>query len=188
MGTIEPQRTWDGWTGAGDWIGPTGGSTTTANRPNGFAYAVPIFLPGKGVDQVQMEVVTTPGSAGSVHRIGAYEIRADRIPRLIAEASSTADTTATGAIAKDIVVPSRTGWVWLVAVQQGAPGTPATMRVTNGFVDGVPPYGTGTSVTSAAAVLLGSGITGALPSTLAALAANLNTNTSGPFLRARLTA
>ena len=179
-------KVWDSWVSAGDWIGPTGGSVTTTTRLNGFAFAVPIYQPGRAIDQLQIEVVTTPGSAGSVHRLGAYQIGSDRIPRLIAEAASTVDTTATGVLVTNITIPAQLRWIWLVAIQQGAPSTNATIRVTNNFIDGMPHYGTGTAVTTAASITLGSGVTGVLPASFAALGTNLNTNSNGPYIRARL--
>lgn len=105
---------------------------TTSVMLDGQSYSLPFdILEPQAFDQLLFEVVTTPGSAGSVVR-GAifYDDGTGRRPGRRREDLGTVATTATGV--KTLTITNTTfgiGRYWADLVPQGVPGTNPTLRV-----------------------------------------------------------
>ncbi len=97
----------------------------------GIIMFCPVILPPGTIDRIMMSVVTTPGSAGSVHRLGLYTQRAGSrfgTMDLLVDAGTVA-TTSTGdkeaTVSVTLTVPTL---AFIACVQQGAPTTRAAVR------------------------------------------------------------
>ena len=97
----------------------------------GIIMFCPVILPPGTIDRIVMSVLTTPGSAGSVHRLGLYTQRAGSrfgTMDLLVDAGTVA-TTSTGdkaaTVSVTLTVPTL---AFIACVQQGAPTTRAAVR------------------------------------------------------------
>jgi hypothetical protein len=157
---------------SGGYIGPLHRDVTTVTVGNGVLYLVPVYIPSSvTLDRLSIEVVTTPGGAGSVVRLGIYNHNsATNLPSSLLVDAGTVDTTTTGTKEATISQTLSAGTYWFCAVAQGSASPNPTLRV---FV----PISSN-SIMGAGAVgcRYRTGVTGALPdpvgSLLAADAAN----------------
>lgn len=127
---------------------------------------VPFWVPRPGTyDRIVVEM-TSVGEAGSVVRLGIYGADQETgIPlqaNPILDAGTVQTATVTGAKEINITQALPAGLVWLAAVNQLCPTTPATLRTTS-------PYGQPLTANTIAAfmgsggVWVKAGVTGALP-------------------------
>lgn len=141
-------------------------TVTTTVYPDGSMRLYPFIVPtDMTVDTIGCEVVTTPGSAGSVVRLGIYD-DVDGVPTNLILDAGTVDTTTTGVKTISISQALSAGVVWCCAVPQGTPGTDPTLRIIS-ISGGQMRYAT--AVVNQTRYSYGvNGITGALPSTAGA--------------------
>jgi hypothetical protein len=140
---------------------PIGGTSSSGSLTNGVLAFVPFMSPvANTLDRVGIEVVTTAGGAGSVHRLGLWD-NTGGLPGTLLTDFGTVATTSTGLFEITIsqAVAANTLY-WLGVAQQGAPTPVATLR-TGGNM------GQAMVVTNSAygpAAIQSTGITGALAS------------------------
>jgi hypothetical protein len=104
-------------------------TTTTASYPDGSMRLYPFIVPvDMTVNTIACEVVTTPGSAGSVVRLGIYD-DVDGVPTNLILDAGTVATQTTGVKSIAISQALSAGIVWCCAVPQGTPGTNPTLRI-----------------------------------------------------------
>lgn len=98
--------------------------TMTANEVIGA-----VFIAGRTATLTQLGLkITSAGSAGSVIRFGLYELPSGLTATLIAD-FGTAVGTSTGVVTKSGTAALVAGKkYWAVAVSQGSPGTPPSVR------------------------------------------------------------
>jgi hypothetical protein len=136
-------------------------STTGASAANGNLHFVPaMFDRDTTVDRIACEVAGTPGSTGSLHRLGIWTDSNGAPGTLLLDAGTVAtDSTGFKEITISQALSGRTVY-WLGAVQQGAPATRASLRGTFWRAPIMP-----TSLSFAVTTSwLTSGVTGALSS------------------------
>jgi hypothetical protein len=140
---------------------PIGGTSGSGSLTNGVLALVPFMSPvANTLDRVGVEVVTTAGGSGSVHRLGLWANSAG-LPGTLLTDFGTVATTSTGLFEITIsqAVSANTLY-WLGVAQQGAPTPVATLR-TGGNM------GSAMVTTNSAygpACIQSTGITGALAS------------------------
>lgn len=115
-----------GWSTA-----PVGGASTSATT-QAQIHATPIDLrDSRTFDRLAVEVASTPGSTGSVIRLGIYADRGDLCgPGSLVLDAGTVSATTTGVKAATIAQTLGAGRWWLVAVTQGSPVTQPVLRST----------------------------------------------------------
>ena len=152
----------------------TGVATVTTS--NGVAYAHPVWFPAGATLTSLGAAASSGGGSGSVVRLGVYKDDGEGAPGVLLVDGGTIDTTGTtpGTVTPNTVIPDD-GWYWLVGVAQGAPSPNPTMRMS---VPLVPPFHpTIASLFGGTTVgLYKTGVTGALPSTFGAPAADAANN------------
>lgn len=125
---------------SGQWYGPSGGTVSTATRPNGFMTCIPFRVDRTlAITAMGIEVTGTPGNAGAVLRLGIYADNNGQPGALSLDAGTvTADTAATKTVAASFTFAP--GWWWLAACAQNAATTQPTTRmfVPGNILDGSP--------------------------------------------------
>lgn len=119
------------WPGgvSGEYIifGGVGVAISSGSMPEGRLCATPYWAPRAiSFSSFSIAVVTTPGSAGSIVRIGAYNDD-NGLPGSLLFDAGTVDSTTTGT--KEILINQTlpAGRFWLAAVIQGGAATVATL-------------------------------------------------------------
>lgn len=114
----------------------TPGVTGTATTVEGNATAYPLWVPPAAeIDQLLCEVVTTPGSAGAVIRMGVYDDDGTGYPGdlLVDGGTVAAESTGVKSVTLGSVLALPSPLVWLVGVVQGEAATRPTVRtITSG--------------------------------------------------------
>ena len=110
------------------------GSQTTVAHPNGSIMFVPMMLAvGRTADRIGIEVTSAGTAAVSVHRLGIWADSGGVPGTLLVDAGTVAtDSTGLKEVTISQALAANTLY-WLGAVQQGAPGTNATIRVCSTF-------------------------------------------------------
>jgi hypothetical protein len=136
-------------------------SASGAFAANGNLHFTPaMFDRDVTVDRIACEVAGTPGSAGSLHRLGIWSDSDGAPGTLLLDAGTVAtDSTGFKEITISQALSGRTVY-WLGAVQQGAPATRASLRGTFWRAPIMPTSLTFAVITS----WLTTGVTGALSS------------------------
>lgn len=157
---------WQDELGIGEYTNGTAGSNTTAVVAEGVMRLYPFMIyKDMTIDYIACEIVTTPGGAGSVTRLGIYD-NVDGIPTNLVLDAGTVATTGTGMASIAISQALTAGIYWMTAVSQGASTPAPTYRVIT--------INTGQKRSSTATANMTrwsfqeNGVTGALPSTTSA--------------------
>jgi hypothetical protein len=161
-------------TGGGYVANPIGGSWSSNTAANGTLLFIPFVAPATTtIDRIGIEVTSAGTAAASVHRLGIWA-DSSNVPGTLLVDAGTVATDSTGfkeaTISQSVTVGTQ---YWLGVVQQGAPATRATIRVSlntgpvmvSSVSTGFPTYG-----------IQATGITGALASspTIAGGAGNVD--------------
>jgi hypothetical protein len=143
------------------------GSRTTAAMVSGVEWAVPIRIARDcTIDRIACEV-TTPGTAGTVIRLGIRDSTAYGLPGALISDAGTVAGSANGNFEITVSVRLRKpGKYWLTAVAQSTGVTLPTIRVVSNNIEAASPSLAGAmSATACTGYSSNTGITGALPNT-----------------------
>jgi hypothetical protein len=110
------------------------GSQTPHTFTNGLVLFVPMMLAvGRTADRIGIEVTVAGTAATSVHRLGIWADSSGVPGTLLVDAGTVAtDSTGLKEVTISQALAANTLY-WLGVVQQGAPGTTATLRVCSTF-------------------------------------------------------
>lgn len=152
-------------------------AASTAAPVNGQLTACPIYLPRSGsITDLAVEVVTTPGGAGALVRIGVYADDGTGYPGTLLVDAGTVDCTTTGVktITLGAALSLPAGRFWLAAAVQGNPTPSPTMRIDQNTrsTGGILAATSTVALQSANTSYLQSAVTGALPATFTATPAS----------------
>jgi hypothetical protein len=149
--------------------------SSSVNPGNGTAFFMPFWVTdpgGRTVTAIAIRTITTPGSAGAVHRLGIYKDDGVGNPgALVLDAGTVDETVPVGHL--EIVINKHLdpGLYWLCAVPQGAPTTHATVVR---FSTGLCVLAGASSVSALQPMWFAAGVTGALPNPAPAVSAVTN--------------
>lgn len=147
----------------GDYLAPPC-ITGTLSRTNGNLYLSPLVLTqAQTLDALVVQIVTTPGSAGAVTRMGIYASAANGRPGALILDAGTAVATSTGILSITINQALAAGVYWLAAVTQGAPTTPPTYTTNGGALPYVDSESTAQGLAGGLNGWQQTSVTGALP-------------------------
>jgi hypothetical protein len=137
------------------------GGQTTSTFTNGSLVFVPMMLAvGRTADRIGIEVTTAGTAAVSVHRLGIWADSGGVPGTLLVDAGTVAtDSTGLKEVTISQALAANTLY-WLGVVQQGAPGTTATIRVCVTFGS----HMTDSNPSAVPSGVLASSVTGALGS------------------------